>query len=984
MSGFRLQSGGLIDRQKPVVFYFDRRIYKGFEGDTLASALIANGVILMGRSFKYHRPRGPVTAGSAEPNALIEVGEGGRREPNVRATMLEISEGLVTKSQNRWPSLKFDIGAVNQSVAPFLVAGFYYKTFMWPKSFWEKVYEPIIRRAAGLGTASHQPDPDRYEKSHAHCDVLIVGSGPAGLSAALVAGRSGARVIIADEGTRLGGSLLYETNDIDGLSSLAWANKVIAELAKLENVRIFTRTTVFGRYDGNIFGALERVQKHLTEPDPEKPVERTWRIFTKQTILASGAEERPLVFGGNDRPGVMQASAVRQYVNRYAVSPGKEVVVFTNNSSGYATARCLAENGVQVAAVIDSRDNPPQSEAGDANVLTGAVISNVEGNLEISAVEIMAGGETTTIKCDFVAMSGGWNPNVHLACQQGQKPVWDETIAAFVAPHISDEFTSVGAVAGHFNLPDCLQNGAKAGAKAAKDCGFKAGKPKPAKTESREEYTIEPLWNVELSTGKAFIDFQNDVTSQDVPLAAREGYKDVELTKRYTTLGMATDQGKLSNINGLAILASATGKSITQVGTTTFRPFYTPVSFGALAGASRGQHFRPIRKTPIHKWAQEQGAVFVENGLWMRSQWFPEPGETDWLPAMKREVINTRKNVGVCDVSTLGKIDLQGPDAAEFINRLYCNGFKLLKVGRARYGLMLREDGIVFDDGTVSRLGEHHYFITTTTANAGPVLTHMEFCHQALWPDLDVQFSSVSDQWAQLAVAGPQARKTLQKLVEDDLSNEAFPFMAARAVTLTGGLKGRLFRISFSGELAYELAVPADYGDGLIRAIMSAGKEFGIKPYGLEALSTMRIEKGHVAGGELNGTTTAYDLGLGKMMSSKKDYIGRALAEREAFHRPGRWNIVGLLPNEKQEKIGSGAHILKIGDKPSMANDQGYVTAVAYSPMAGQWIALALLNDGRNRWDEDVEVWDALRDCYVTAKVCDPVFYDREHEKLHG
>jgi len=983
MTGFRLATGGLIDRQKPVTFSFDRRVYQGFKGDTLASALIANGVILMGRSFKYHRPRGPVTAGSAEPNALIEVGEGARREPNVRATVLEISEGLVAKSQNRWPSLKFDIGAVNQSVAPFLVAGFYYKTFMWPKSFWEKVYEPIIRKAAGLGTASHEPDPDRYEKAYAHCDVLVIGSGPAGLSAALSAARSGARVIIADEGTRLGGLLLFEENQIDGSSALAWADAAVAQLAGLENVRIFTRTTVFGRYDGNIYGALQRVQKHLAKPCRDQPVERTWRIYARQTILASGAEERPLVFGGNDRPGVMQASAVRQYVKRYGVCPGRRAVVFTNNSSGYSTARCLAGHDVEVAALIDSRDAPSTSDAGGAKILTGAMISNVNGSLKITGVDVTARGEQSTIACDFVAMSGGWNPNVHLACQHGQKPVWNETIAAFVAPQVSSEFTSVGAVTGQFSLVQCLVEGAQAGSKAAKACGFKPGKNQRPKTTNDDEFSIEPLWNVKVSTGKAFIDFQNDVTAKDVPLAAREGYKDVELTKRYTTLGMATDQGKLSNINGLAILADATGKSISQVGTTTYRPFYTPVSFGALAGANRGKHFRPIRKTPVHQWAREQGAVFVENGLWLRAQWFPEPGETDWLPAMIREVTNTRENVGVCDVSTLGKIDLQGPDAAEFINRLYCNGFKLLKVGRARYGLMLREDGIVFDDGTVSRLAENHYFITTTTANAGPVLTHMEFCHQALWPDLDVQFSSVSDQWVQLAVAGPHARKTLQKIIEDDLSNEGFPFMAARTVILTGGLKGRLFRISFSGELAYELAVPADYGDSLIRTIMSVGKEYAIKPYGLEALSTMRIEKGHVAGGELNGTTTAYDLGLGKMMSSKKDYIGRALAGREAFHRDGRWNIVGLLPLEK-EKISSGAHIIETGAEPSMKNDLGYVTATAYSPMVGQWIALALINNGRKRWGEEVEVWDALRDSFVRAKICDPVFYDKEHVKLHA
>ncbi len=984
MTGYRLASGGLINREKSVSFSFDNKIYSGFEGDTLASALLANGVSLMGRGFKYHRPRGPLTAGSAEPNALVGVGHGARREPNVRATTLEISTGLVTTSQNCWPSLRFDIGAMNQTVSPFLVAGFYYKTFMWPKSFWEKVYEPIIRAAAGLGTASHEADPDRYEKAYAHCEVLVIGAGPSGLMAALTAARAGARVIIVDEGARPGGSLLFEDDDINGVSAHDWTDGIIAELDKNDNVRIFTRTTVFGRFDGNMFGALERVQKHLTEPDQDRPVERTWRIFTKKAVLASGAEERPLVFGDNDRPGIMQASAVRHYVKRYGVSPGKCCVVFTNNSSGYRTAKCLVDYGVKVAAVIDSRSNPPEEDAGGVKVITGAVISKVKGSKTVSGILVTREGDLENIDCDFIAMSGGWNPNVHLACQLGTKPVWDETIAAFVAPETGSDFLSVGAVAGRFSLTECLKDGAEAGAKASKACGHK---PKPIEhfeTSSDNLFSIEPLWNIEQSTGKAFIDFQNDVTSKDVPLAAREGYRDVELTKRYTTLGMATDQGKLSNINGLAILAGATGRSIAQVGTTTFRPFYTPVSFGALAGANRGQHFRPVRKTPVHNWAQEQGAVFVENGLWLRAQWFPQQGDESWFTAMKREVKNTRENVGVCDVSTLGKIDLQGPDAAEFMNRLYCNGFKLLQVGKARYGLMLREDGIVFDDGTASRLAEDHYFITTTTANAGPVMTHMEFCHQALWPEFDVQFSSVSDQWAQLAVAGPNARKTLQKLIAEDLSNEAFPFMGAQTVTVAGSIKGRLFRISFSGELAYELAVPADYGDSVVRAIMAAGKEFGILPYGLEALSTMRIEKGHVAGGELNGTTTAYDLGLGKMMSTKKDYIGRALAAREAFHRDGRWNVVGLLPVDKTQKIHSGAHILNIETKPSMKNDQGYVTAVAFSPMVGQWIGLALINDGTNRRGDEVEVWDALRDSYVRAKICDPVFYDKEHVKLHA
>jgi sarcosine oxidase subunit alpha len=984
MTGFRLPNGRLIDRNKPLSFSFDGKTYRGFAGDTLASALIANGVMFMGRSFKYHRPRGPLTAGSAEPNALVEVGTGARREPNVRATTLELANGLVTRSQNRWPSLCFDVSAVNQIVAPFLVAGFYYKTFMWPKSFWEKLYEPVIRMAAGLGTATHKPDPDRYEKTNAHCDVLVIGGGPAGLSAALAAARAGARVLIADENPQPGGALLFDDDIINAAPAHDWAAQTIADLVGRDNVRFLPRTTVFGRYDGNSFGALERVQKHLSEPDAAKPVERLWRIYAKQTILASGAQERPLVFGGNDRPGVMQASAVRQYVNHYRVSPGRRAVIFTNNSSGYQTASCLIKNGIEVAAIIDSRKSADTERSSDDKVFQNSVVTNVKGYKSVRGVEVFCNGTVQTIDCDFVAMSGGWNPNVHLACHHGEKPDWNEAIAAFVAPDTPVNMVTIGAAAGDFSLQACLQAGASKGARAAKAAGFRSKSVKALEVSEGPRFSIEPLWNVDQSTGKAFIDFQNDVTSKDVPLAAREGYKDVEMAKRYTTLGMATDQGKLSNVNAIGILAGETAKTIPQVGTTTYRPFYTPVSFGALAGAETRKNFAPTRYPPTHKWAMEQGAVMLENGLWMRPGWFPHKGDRDGFDAMKREVINTRKNVGVCDVSTLGKIDLQGPDAAEFMNRIYCNGWKTLPVGKARYGVMLREDGIVFDDGTASRLAENHFVITTTTANAGPVMAHMEFCHQVLWPELDIQFFSITDQWAQIAVAGPKSRQTLQKIITQDLSNEAFAFMAARPVTIAGGVRGRLFRISFSGELAYELAVPADYGDSLIRTIMAAGEEFSILPYGIEALTAMRIEKGHAAGGELNGTVTAYDLGLGKLMSTKKDYIGCALAKREAFHRTDRWRLVGLLPEDKQEKIHGGAHILNVGDSPSMQNDQGYITSATFSPMLDQWIALGLVNAGGQRHGQTVEIWDALRDSFVKATICDPVFYDREHVKLHA
>jgi sarcosine oxidase subunit alpha len=977
MAGFRLAKGGLVDRAIPLNFTFDGKAYTGLKGDTLASALIANGTHLMGRSFKYHRPRGVVTAGSAEPNALVELREGARKEANTRATMIELYEGLAARSQNRWPSLNFDVGAINSFGSAIFVAGFYYKTLMWPKRFWEAIYEPLIRRAAGLGSASKEADPDRYEKAYAHCDLLVVGSGPAGLMAALAGARSGARVILADEGSRLGGSLLFENEEIAGKPGLEWAEGIIGELASMPNVTLMPRTTVFGWYDGNVFGAVERVNDHLAIPAPHEPRQRYWRVFAKKAVLAAGAEERPLVFGGNDRPGVMLASAVRAYANRYAAAAGTSIVVFTNNDSGYRTARDLKAHGVHVEVILDSRA-ASSADSGGVPVLHGANITAVQGRKIVSGVNVGRERDSahSRLSCDAVAMSGGWNPIVHLMCHRGAKPVWNERIAAFVPPDVGDAFVAAGSANGSMLLSECLAEGARAGTLKGRT---------PAIPKCRDEtFALSPLWWVKESIGKAFVDYQNDVTLKDLPLAAREGYRDIELAKRYTTTGMATDQGKLGNVNAIAILADATGQSIGKVGTTTFRPFYTPVSFGAFAGPSVGHHFQPVRKTPLHEWATEQGAVFVETGLWMRSSWFPRSGE-DWLASASREVLATRNGVGLCDVSTLGKIDIQGKDAGIFLDRLYCNTFSTLAVGKARYGLMLREDGIVFDDGTTSRLADDHFIMTTTTANAARVMSHVEFCHQALWPDLDVQYVSVTEQWAQMAVAGPCARATLNKIIDGPhLDDSNTPYLAAREITIMDGLPARLFRISFSGEHAYELAVPADYGNMVARAIMQAGAEFAIVPYGVEALSIMRIEKGHVAGGELNGTTTAGDLGLGKMMSTKKDYIGRMMAMREGLRDPARQCLVGIRPVDRRDKLRAGSHLLKLGDKPSMAADQGYISSVAWSPMLDMWLGLALLSNGRNRIGETVQVFDGLRGIHMNAIITEPMHFDPENKRLHA
>ncbi|WP_293575180.1 sarcosine oxidase subunit alpha family protein [Phaeobacter sp.] len=977
-------TGGLIDRDQTLNFQFDGKTFQGHAGDTLASALMANGVQLMGRSFKYHRPRGLLSAGSEEPNALVELRRDGRQEPNTRATVAELYDGLEAQSQNRWPSLRHDMMAINDRFSTFLTAGFYYKTFMWPKAFWEKLYEPIIRKAAGLGSLTGQDDPDAYDKGFLHCDLLVIGAGPAGLSAALTAGRAGAQVILADEDFRFGGRLLSETQALSDLSGADWTAQVLAELDSLPNVRTMMRTTVFGAYDHGIYGAVERNADHLVAPAAGKPRQTLWRIYSKRAVVAAGAIERPIAFENNDRPGVMLAGAVRAYANRWAATPAASVVVFANNDDAHQTARDLRAKGVAVPAVVDVRPDAPRIDG--IEVLAGARIVNTRGRLGLGSVTVqLANGQTREIACGGLAMSGGWNPNLGLTCHQRGRPVWNEDIHAFVpGGNLPAGQYVAGAAAGELSTAAALRSGAAQAIAALADLGMAAAAPELPEAEDAA-VAITPFWQV-AGEKRAWLDFQNDVTVKDVKLAHQENFTAVEHLKRYTTLGMATDQGKTSNVGALAVMAELTGKSIAQTGTTIFRPPYTPVSMGALAGRAVGQAFHPTRLTPSHTWAEEQGAVFVEVGNWLRAQWFPKPGETHWRQSVDREVTQTRKSVGVCDVTTLGKIDVQGTDAAAFLNMIYANGFAGLPVGKVRYGVMLREDGVAYDDGTAARLAEDHFVVTTTTANAALVYQNMEFVRQCLCPEMDVQLISTTEAWAQYAVAGPNARKLLQKIVDPDydLSNEAFPFMACGEVTVCGGCPARLFRISFSGELAYEIAVPTRYGDALMRELMDAGQAFDVRPYGTEALGVMRIEKGHAAGNELNGTTSAANLGLGRMLSSKKDYIGHVLSQRPGLAAEDGLRLVGLKPVTPVQSLPAGGHLMAAGGPVDAAHDQGYVTSAAYSPTLGTAIALGFVKRGAERMGEQLRLVNPLERQELLVEIVSSHFVDPEGEKLRA
>ncbi len=990
-------SGGRIDRARTLRFTFDGQGYEGHPGDTLASALLANGVHLLGRSFKYHRPRGILAAGPEEPNALVRVDQGGgRADPNLRATQVELFDGLAASSQNRWPSLRFDVTAINDRLAPLFPAGFYYKTFKQPASWWQKVYEPRIRATAGLGESPTAPDPDRYLHRHAHCDVLVVGAGPAGLMAALAAGRSGARVILCDDQAEPGGSLLAESGErlrIAGAAPDAWLAATLAELAAMPEVRLLPRTTCFGYYNHNYLGLLERVTDHLAAPPPDLPRQRLWRVRAKRVVLATGAIERPLVFPYNDRPGVMLASAARTYANRWGVLVGREVVVVTNNDSAYAAALDLAAAGAHIAAIVDLRHETPGAlpalaEQAGIPIDRGRAVIGTAGRHRVAEVRIVrldgrgepVIGDIRPVSCDALLMSGGWNPSVHLFSQSRGRLRFDEALAAFVPDVSVQAERSAGACRGLFSAAGCLAEGAEAGVEAARAAGFGAEPVAAPEVVEPAEAALLPAW---LALGsrpafrsRAFVDFQNDVTAKDLGLAVREGFRSIEHVKRYTTTGMGTDQGKTSNVNALAIVAGTLGTGISAVGTTTFRPPYTPTTFGAFAGPSRGDLFDPIRRTPSHAWAEAQGAVFEDVGTWKRARHFPRPGE-DMHAAVARECLQARATVGIFDASTLGKIDIQGPDAAAFLDRIYTNAWQKLAVGRARYGLMLGEDGMVFDDGVTTRMAQHRFHMTTTTGGAARVLGWLENWLQTEWPELRCYCTSVTEQWAVVALQGPRARDLLSSLVEGiDLSREAFPHLAVREGTILG-IPCRVFRVSFTGELGFEINVPWSFGPAVWEAVVEAGKKLDAVVYGTEAMHVLRAEKGYiVAGQETDGTVTPIDLGMDWIVSKTKEFLGKRSLTRPDMMRSDRRQLVGLLTRDPRTVLEEGAQITERPPTEIPATMIGHVTSSYHSPTLDRSIALALVAGGRARMGETLCV--PMPDRVIEVEVTSPVFLDPE------
>ena len=994
---YRLDNIGYINRDKKISFTFNGKKYFGYEGDTLASALLANGIHLVGRSFKYHRPRGFFGAGVDEPNAKVQLYKGAKTEPNANATEVELVEGLIVKSQNCWPSVSFDFGAINNLFQKFFPAGFYYKTFMWPKSFWYKVYEPIIRKAAGLGVAPLKPDPDRYEHKYEYCDVLIAGSGPSGLASALAAAKNGARVILAEDKSRFGGSLLVDEVTIGNKKGKEWADEAISQLKSMPNVIVKNRSQVFGYYDHNMMVMFERTRDHIENPNKFTPRQKLWYIRAKEIVISTGSLERPLIFGNNDRPGILLSSAAKEYLKVYGVLVGRKPIIFTNNDSAYDTAIEFKKNGIN-PLVVDTRTNSDSSVISEAKNLNIDIkffhgIANTKGHLKVNSATIGKFNSDKSsyenleeVSCDCICVSGNWTPTVHLSSQSGNKLKFNETIDAFIPSQSRQKESTIGSANGSFTLKQALEDGFNKGFELSNKITNKNSKSTAPTSNERSYGEHDKFWCMPLPKNKhykRFVDFQNDVAVSDIELAVREGFRSIEHVKRYTTLGMATDQGKTSNLNGLQLVSNIEGKIVPEVGYTTFRPPYTAVTIGTIVGREVGKHYRPTRKSPMHEWHEKNNAVFVDAGLWLRPRYYKQDNES-LEEAAKREANNVRKNVGVCDVTSLGKIDIKGPDTAEFLNRIYTNAWMKLPVGKARYGVMLREDGIVFDDGTTTRISENHFHMTTTTAQAVNVLAHLEYYLQVVWPELNVNVLSTTEQWAGAALAGPNSRELLSKLFpETNILNEALPFMGYKESDLFD-VPARIFRISFSGELAYEINVESSYGTFMWEKIIEFGQEMNIEPYGTEALSTLRIEMGHVAGSELDGRTIPYDVSLEGMLSKKKDFIGKRSLTREAFLNPKREKVVGVIPLDKKTTIPEGSHLVKDGNASSPNPKLGHVSASCWSVEYNNPFSLAIIQDGKNRIGEKLYAVSPLNNKNIAVEIVSSHYVDPKGERVRS
>ena len=998
----RLPEGGRIDRTPPLTFRFNGRILQGYAGDTLASALLANGIRIVGRSFKHHRPRGIMGIGAEEPNAIVQVGTGAATIPGLRATEVELYDGLVATTTRGWPGLNFDLLAVNEFFSPLLGAGFYYKTFMAPRFLW-RWYEHGLRHASGLGVSPPSADPDCYEHCNAHCDVLVAGGGPAGLMAALAAARSGARVIIADEQSEPGGSLLHDNATLNGNASGVWLGKTLDELRRCPEVIILPRSTVSGYYDHNFLTILERCLGHPDRHGKEGVRQRLWRVRARRVILAQGSHERPLVFPDNDRPGVMLASALSGYIRRYAVCPGRRAVLFTNNDGAYRSAQDLVRAGASISAIIDCRVHgagaiaEPLREAG-VDILQGCVVAGVSGRNRVRSVQVIpvsddagaVNGRGRTVDCDLLAMSGGWNPAVHLHSQAGGKIDWHDARGCFVPGAARQDHVSVGACNGSFSLDACLEEGKQAGLDAARACGFEPipfSTPEVGRETPGEERPLQPLWRVPLPQSsrrypKQFIDYQNDTTVADVYQSVQEGYRNVEHVKRYTALGFGTDQGKMGNINGMAILAECLDKPVAEVGTTTFRPPYTAATFGACAGAAVGDLYDPVRKTALHDWHETAGAEFEVVGQWLRPWYYPREGE-GMRDAVARECLAARRSLAIMDASTLGKIEVQGPDAVTFLERIYTHNVARMKVGRCAYGIMLGEDGMVMDDGVMARLGDRHFYLTTTTGGAARVLGWLEQWLQTEWPALNVYLTSVTECWSTIVLAGPASRKLLQGMDTGiGFNREDFPFMTLRFDSLAG-FPVRVFRVSFSGELAFEINVESDLAPALWQHFMAAGEQYGITPYGTETMHVLRAEKGFViVGQDTDGSVTPLDLGMNWLLSKDKDYLGRRSLARPDCQRPDRKQLVGLLCEDGREILPEGTQLVERRGGVPPVPKLGHVTSSYHSACLGHPIALALVSAGRARKGDVIHA--ALRDGrHVPVKVVSPVFHDPKGERQH-